>query len=154
MRARPNRRAPFQRAKAEVIDVLRVTVEIWPGGEPRRARILATAFIANVSDLEDISNYTMRVPKASIPSPAHQRGKPKARCAVTTGVHLCGVSSPRSRLGRPSSGKPLSDEVLRKTLSARIRATQCLVPEPWRKPLCPRRTGRMWTQNSLPSRSV
>jgi hypothetical protein len=41
--------------------VLRVTVEIWPGGEPRRARVLATAFIANVSDLEDISNYTMRV---------------------------------------------------------------------------------------------
>ena len=41
--------------------MLRVTVEIWPGGEPRRARILATAFIANVSDLEDISNYTMRV---------------------------------------------------------------------------------------------
>jgi hypothetical protein len=58
--------------------MLRVTVEIWPGGDETRARALAIANIANVSDLADISDYAISVSEAYNPltnaSPWSQRG--------------------------------------------------------------------------------
>jgi hypothetical protein len=41
--------------------LLRVTVEIWPGGDNARARAIAIADVANVSDLADVSDYAVRV---------------------------------------------------------------------------------------------
>jgi hypothetical protein len=41
--------------------VLRLTVEIWPGGDSQRARAVAIANIANVSDLADVSDYAVSV---------------------------------------------------------------------------------------------
>jgi hypothetical protein len=35
--------------------MLRVTVEIWPGGDKTRACAIAIANVANVSDLVDVS---------------------------------------------------------------------------------------------------
>jgi hypothetical protein len=37
--------------------MLRVTVEMWPGGDSSRARTLATIDLANVSNLEELSDY-------------------------------------------------------------------------------------------------
>jgi hypothetical protein len=37
--------------------MLVVKVELWPGGDPRRARELGRAGIANVSDLAEVSDY-------------------------------------------------------------------------------------------------
>jgi len=37
--------------------MLRVTVELWPGGVKALARTLAVADIANVSELADLSDY-------------------------------------------------------------------------------------------------
>jgi hypothetical protein len=58
--------------------MLRVTVEIWPGGDETRARSLAIANIANISDLADVSDYAVVVseghnPIANTP-PWSQRG--------------------------------------------------------------------------------
>jgi hypothetical protein len=41
--------------------MLRVTVEIWPGGDKTRARAIAIANVANLSDLADVSDYAVRV---------------------------------------------------------------------------------------------
>ena len=41
--------------------MLRITVEIWPGGDKTRARTLAIANVANVSDLADVSDYAVSV---------------------------------------------------------------------------------------------
>lgn len=41
--------------------MLRVTVEIWPGGEQLFRRTLAIADIGNVSELADKSDYAIRV---------------------------------------------------------------------------------------------
>ena len=41
--------------------MLRVTVEIWPGGDKTRASAIATANVANVSDLADVSDYAVSV---------------------------------------------------------------------------------------------
>jgi hypothetical protein len=41
--------------------MLRVTVEIWPGGDKTRACPIAIASIANVSDLADVSDYAVNV---------------------------------------------------------------------------------------------
>jgi hypothetical protein len=41
--------------------VLRVTVEIWPGGDKTRACAIAIANIANVSNLADVSDYTVSI---------------------------------------------------------------------------------------------
>ena len=41
--------------------MLRVTVEIWPGGEKLFRRTLAIADIGNISDLADTSDYEIRV---------------------------------------------------------------------------------------------
>jgi hypothetical protein len=41
--------------------MLRVTVEIWPGGDQTRARAVAIANVANVSDLADVSDYAVSV---------------------------------------------------------------------------------------------
>ena len=41
--------------------MLRVTVEIWPGGDKTRARSLAIANVANVSDLANVSDYAVSV---------------------------------------------------------------------------------------------
>ena len=35
--------------------MLRVTVEIWPGGDKTRARAIAIANVANLSDLAEVS---------------------------------------------------------------------------------------------------
>ena len=41
--------------------MLRVTVELWPGGDETRARPLAVANVANVSHLADLSDYSVSV---------------------------------------------------------------------------------------------
>ena len=41
--------------------MLRITVELWPGGDETRARPLAIANVANVSHLADVSDYMVRV---------------------------------------------------------------------------------------------
>jgi hypothetical protein len=47
--------------------MLRVTVELVPGGDDRRARPIAIMTIANVSNLADISDYEFRT--ADAPNP-------------------------------------------------------------------------------------
>jgi hypothetical protein len=58
--------------------MLRVTVEIWPGGDKTRARSLAIANIANISDLADVSDYAVSVAEGPNPlahtPPWSQRG--------------------------------------------------------------------------------
>jgi hypothetical protein len=39
--------------------MLRVTVEIWPGGDKTRARAIATANVANLSDLAAVNDYAV-----------------------------------------------------------------------------------------------
>lgn len=41
--------------------MLRVTVEIWPGGDKTRACAIAIANVANLSDLADVSDYAVSV---------------------------------------------------------------------------------------------
>jgi hypothetical protein len=47
--------------------VLRITVEIWPGGDKTRARAVAIANVANVSDLADVSDYAVSVTEGHNP---------------------------------------------------------------------------------------
>jgi len=47
--------------------MLRVTVEIWPGGDKTCARTLAIANIANVSDLADVSDYAASITEGHNP---------------------------------------------------------------------------------------
>jgi hypothetical protein len=47
--------------------VLRITVEVWPGGDKTRARAIATANVANVSDLADVSDYEVSVTEGHNP---------------------------------------------------------------------------------------
>ena len=58
--------------------MLRITVEIWPGGDQTRAQVVAIANVANVNDLADVSDYAVSVteghnPVTDIP-PWSQRG--------------------------------------------------------------------------------
>jgi hypothetical protein len=39
--------------------MLRITVEIWPGGDKTRASAIAIANVANLSDLADVSDYAV-----------------------------------------------------------------------------------------------
>jgi hypothetical protein len=59
--------------------MLRVTVEIWPGGDKTRARSLAIANVANVSDLANVSDYAVSVSEGYNPvtntPPWSQRGQ-------------------------------------------------------------------------------
>ena len=41
--------------------MLRVTIEIWPGGDRARARAIAIADVANVSELSEMSDYAVSV---------------------------------------------------------------------------------------------
>ena len=58
--------------------MLRVTVEIWPGGDNTRARAVAIASVANLSDLADVSDYAVSVTEGHNPvtdtPPWSQRG--------------------------------------------------------------------------------
>jgi hypothetical protein len=58
--------------------MLRVTVEIWPGGDKTRARAIAIANVANRSDLADVSDYEVSVTEGQNPvtntPPWSQRG--------------------------------------------------------------------------------
>ena len=47
--------------------MLRVTVEIWPGGDKTRARAVAIANVANVSHLADVSDYAVSVTEGHNP---------------------------------------------------------------------------------------
>jgi hypothetical protein len=47
--------------------MLRVTVEIWPGGDKTRARAVAIANVANLSDLADVSDYAISVTEGHNP---------------------------------------------------------------------------------------
>jgi hypothetical protein len=47
--------------------MLRVTVEIWPGGDKARACAIAIANVANVSDLADVSDYAVSVTEGQNP---------------------------------------------------------------------------------------
>jgi len=40
--------------------MLVVTVELWPGGHPARAKEIVSIEIANISDLADVSDYMVR----------------------------------------------------------------------------------------------
>ncbi len=59
--------------------MLRVTVEIWPGGDKRHARCLAIVNVANVSDLANVSDYAVSVSEGYNPvtntPPWSQRGQ-------------------------------------------------------------------------------
>ena len=59
--------------------MLRVTVEIWPGGDKTHARSLAIANVANVSDLANVSDYAVSVSEGYNPvtntPPWSQRGQ-------------------------------------------------------------------------------
>jgi hypothetical protein len=59
--------------------MLRVTVEIWPGGDKTRARTVAIANVANLSDLADVSDYAVNVTEGRNPitntPPWSQRGQ-------------------------------------------------------------------------------
>ena len=39
--------------------MLRITAEIWPGGDETRARKVAIANVANLSDLGEVSDYAV-----------------------------------------------------------------------------------------------
>jgi hypothetical protein len=58
--------------------MLRVTVEIWPGGDKTRARAVAIANVANVSDLANVSDCAVSVSEGYNPvidtPPWSQRG--------------------------------------------------------------------------------
>jgi hypothetical protein len=58
--------------------MLRVTVEIWPGGDQTRARVLATADVGNLSNLADTSDYHVSVTEGHNPltntQPSSRRG--------------------------------------------------------------------------------
>jgi len=47
--------------------VLRIPVEIWPGGDKARARAVAIANVANVSDLAEVSDYPVSVTEGHNP---------------------------------------------------------------------------------------
>lgn len=47
--------------------MLRVTVEIWPGGDKTRAHTIAIANVANLSDLADVSDYAVSVTEGHNP---------------------------------------------------------------------------------------
>ena len=59
--------------------MLRVTVEIWPGGDKARAHAVAIANVANVSDLANVSDYAVSVSEGYNPvtntPPWSQRGQ-------------------------------------------------------------------------------
>jgi hypothetical protein len=58
--------------------MLRITVEIWPGGDKTRAHAVAVANVANLSDLADVSDYAVSVSEGHNPvtntPPWSQRG--------------------------------------------------------------------------------
>ena len=58
--------------------MLQITVEIWPGGDQTRARAVAIANVANVTDLGDVSDYALSVTEGHNPvtntPPWTQRG--------------------------------------------------------------------------------
>ena len=58
--------------------MLRITVEIWPGGDETRAHTVAIANVANLSDLADVSDYAVSVSEGHNPvtntPPWSQRG--------------------------------------------------------------------------------
>jgi hypothetical protein len=57
-------------------DLLRVTIEILPGGNKEHARAIAVADIANISDLSEVSDYAVSVTERYNPvanSPAWSR---------------------------------------------------------------------------------
>ena len=47
--------------------MLRVTIEIWPGGDRARARAIAAADITNISELSDMSDYAVSVAEQNNP---------------------------------------------------------------------------------------
>ena len=47
--------------------MLRVTIEIRPGGDKTRARAIAIANVANVSDLAEVSDYAVNVTEGENP---------------------------------------------------------------------------------------
>jgi hypothetical protein len=76
--------------------MLRVTIENWPGGDKTRSRAVATANIANLSDLADVSDYAVSV----ILSPALDRGRSADMSFSTIAEHRCGRLSQRSQPGQ------------------------------------------------------
>lgn len=49
--------------------MIHVRMELWPGGDRSRAQDLGSAEIANISDLADISSYSVRLLKGARYSP-------------------------------------------------------------------------------------
>ena len=47
--------------------MLRITVEIWPGGDKTRATAIAIADVANLSDLADVSDYAVSITEGHNP---------------------------------------------------------------------------------------
>jgi hypothetical protein len=50
--------------------MIHVVVELWPGGEQAKKRVLATMAIANVSELAEVSNYRYSVDETFLSKPA------------------------------------------------------------------------------------
>lgn len=49
--------------------MIHISVELWPGGDRSRAQDLGTAEIANLSDLAEVSSYSVRLLKGKRYSP-------------------------------------------------------------------------------------
>jgi hypothetical protein len=47
--------------------MIQVTVELWPGGDASRAQVIATASVAHVSNLADLSDYVVKVEESHNP---------------------------------------------------------------------------------------
>jgi hypothetical protein len=78
--------------------MLRVTVELWQGGDETRARPLAIANVANVSHLADVSDYAVNVSEGYNPLTAT---RPCAGTSISTiAKHPYGRSSQRSQTGQ------------------------------------------------------
>ena len=58
--------------------MLRITVEIWPGGYERHKRVLASANVGNISSLADVSDYDVEISTAARMEPSWQSASEKS----------------------------------------------------------------------------
>lgn len=56
--------------------MLAVTVEVWPGGDIRRRKVIHTLAFANVSNLDEISTYEVFIDGERVDDiPEHRRSE-------------------------------------------------------------------------------
>ena len=88
--------------------MLRVTIEIWPGGDKARARAIAIASVANISELAEVSDYAVSVTEGENPIVAPHLGRDGGMYFSTTAEARCGRLSQRLQPGRqktPAKGR-------------------------------------------------